>query len=119
MPHPGFGRPDDAAGLLGPYVWPSSLATLVSRDCRLTPTRSGIIESSGPPRLVAAADDLSGNPDDHGARRDFFDHNGIGADPAVVADFDRAEHLGAGADDHPVADGRVAFAGVPAGAARA
>ena len=28
----------------------SSLATLVSRDCRLTPTRSGIIESSGLPR---------------------------------------------------------------------
>ena len=31
MPHAGFRRPDDPAGLLGPPL-PSSLATLVSSD---------------------------------------------------------------------------------------
>ena len=71
MPHPGFGRPDDAVGLLCRRPSPSSLATLVSRDCRLTPTRSGSIESSGLPG-PAAADDLSGNPDDHRARRNLL-----------------------------------------------
>ena len=63
------------------------------------------------------ADGLPGNSDDHCAVRNFFDDNGIGADPAVVADFDRTEDFGAGADDHPVADGRMTFAGVCTGSA--
>src|SRR5580692_5219182 len=60
-------------------------------------------------------DGLPGNSDDHGAARNFFDDNGISADPAVVADFDRAEDFSAGADDHPVADRRMTFAGVCTG----
>src|SRR5690606_4159119 len=35
--------------------------------------------------------------------------DGVGADRAVVADRDRAQHLGAGADRDPVADRRVAL----------
>src|ERR1700677_3767286 len=63
------------------------------------------------------ADGLPGNSDDHGAVRNFFDDNGIGANPAVVADLDRAENLRAGADDHPVADGGVALSGLCPGSA--
>src|SRR6202035_4660576 len=55
-------------------------------------------------------DRLPGNSDDHGTVRNFLDDNGIGADPAVVADFDRAE-----ADDHPVPDGGVALSCLCAG----
>ena len=67
--------------------------------------------------MAVAADGLSGNPDHHGAARDLLDHHGVGPDPAVVADLDRAEDLGAGADDHAVSDGGVAFPGIAAGAA--
>ena len=44
-------------------------------------------------------------------------HHRVRADAAVIAHGERAEHLGAGRDQHVVADGRVALAGVMAGAA--
>ena len=99
----------------GVWACDSSLATLVSSDCRLIPTRSGYRGVAAARAVVA--DGLPGNSDDHGAARNFFDDNGIGADPAVVADLDRAENFRAGADDHPVADGRMTLAGVCAGSA--
>ena len=46
-----------------------------------------------------------------------LDHDGVGADAAVVADRDRPEDLRAGADRHAVADRRVALAALEAGAA--
>ncbi len=66
---------------------------------------------------TAARDDLPGDADDHRSWRHGLDHDGVGAYLAVVPDGDRAEHLGAGADDHPVSDRGVAFALVQAGAA--
>ena len=63
------------------------------------------------------ADGLSRNADDHSTARYLFDYHGVGADSAIVADLDRAKDFGAGADDHPIADGRVAFPGVAAGTA--
>ena len=40
--------------------------------------------------LAAPSDDLARNADDDRIGRDGFDHDGIGADAAVVADLDRA-----------------------------
>src|SRR6185437_6530193 len=44
--------------------------------------------------------------------------HGIGADAGAVADGDRSQYLGAGADDHAVAEGRVALALLERGAAQ-
>jgi hypothetical protein len=44
-------------------------------------------------------------------------HHGVGADAAVVADLDRAEQLGPGADGDAIAHRRVALAALEAGAA--
>ncbi|MDT7732885.1 MAG: hypothetical protein QOE12_59 [Mycobacterium sp.] len=63
------------------------------------------------------ADGLPGNSHDDGAARNLFDDNGVGSDPAVVTDLDRAQHFRAGADDHAVADGGVTLAGLGAGSA--
>ena len=55
---------------------------------------------------------------DHGrAGRHVLDDDGVGADLGAVADRDRAEQLGAGADRDVVAQGRVALAALEAGAA--
>lgn len=94
----------------GPPPRASSLATLVSSESRLAPTRSGSLQSKRAAGTgLALADDLPGHPDHHRARRDGLDHDGIGADPAVLADLDRTEDLGPGADDHAVTDGGMAF----------
>ena len=56
---------------------------------------------------------------DHGrARRHVLDDDRVGADLGAVADRDRAEQLGAGADGDVVAEGRVALAALEAGAAQ-
>ena len=55
---------------------------------------------------------------DHGrVRRHVVDDDRVGADLRAVADPDRPEQLGAGADRHVVLDRRVALAGREAGAA--
>src|SRR5271156_452398 len=115
MPDPGFGRPDDA-----PSLWTAVLSLQPGH-----PGQQGLQADTheiGHHRVVlaarpGAADDLPGHPDDYGARRHLLDHDGVGADPAVVADFDRAENLGSGADRDAVTDGGVAFTGHPPGAA--
>ena len=60
-------------------------------------------------RGARARDDASGYADHDGVGRHRVQHDGVGADAAVVADGDGSEDLGPGADDHPVADGRVAL----------
>ena len=55
--------------------------------------------------------DRAGRDADHGGvGRHGVDHHGVGADAGIVADGDRPQHLGAGADDHVVAHRRVALA---------
>ena len=48
-----------------------------------------------------------GDADHHRVGGHRSDHDGVRPDPAVVADGDGAEDLRAGADSHPVANGRV------------
>ena len=56
---------------------------------------------------------------DHGRpRRHVLDDDRVGADLGAVADRDRAQQLGAGADRDVVAEGRVALAALEAGAAQ-
>ncbi len=56
---------------------------------------------------------------DHGrAGRHVLDDDRVGADLGAVGDGDRAEQLGPGADGDVVAQGRVALAGLEAGAAQ-
>src|SRR5205085_700453 len=47
------------------------------------------------------------NADDRGMRLDRRDEHRTGADPAVPADRDRPEHLGAGEDRHRILDRRM------------
>ena len=71
-------------------------------------------------RADALAVDLdhAGLHTDHGrVGRHFLQHDGIRTDAAVVAHLKRAEHLGAGRNQHIVANGRVALAGIVARAA--
>src|SRR5216684_9189162 len=69
---------------------------------------SGQIEKS---LLVPLArDDLAGHADDDRVGRHRPDYDGVGANAAVMTDRDRAEHLGAGPDGHPVAHGRMSLA---------
>src|SRR6185295_15314572 len=71
-------------------------------------------------RVDALPVDRDGAPrvPDHGrVRRHVTDHDRARADLRALADVDRAQHAGAGADDHAVPDGRVALAGLLARAA--
>ena len=116
MPHPGFGRPDDAASLRAVTLAASSLATLVSRDCRLTPTRSGIIASSGLPRpgrlMTCPGTPMTTELDGTSLTTTALAPIRLSS-PILIG----AEDLGPGADDHAVADGGVAFPGIRAAAA--
>src|SRR5690242_5214557 len=116
VPHAPLGRSDDAL-VISAVVLALQPGYPVEQGLQADADEVGqhrVVGSTG--AWVATANDLSGNPDHHGAERNLFDHNGVGADPAVVADLDRAEHLGSGPDHHAITDGRVAFAGVSAGA---
>ena len=55
--------------------------------------------------------------DDGGVGFDVFDDDGVAADARVIADFDGADDFGARAEDDVRADGGVAFARAPRGAA--
>src|SRR5699024_6843823 len=48
----------------------------------------------------------------------FLDHNGIGADPGILADRERTKHFGARANHDSVFQRRVTFARVPTGPAQ-
>ncbi len=67
--------------------------------------------------LTGDLDDARLDADNGGVGRNLLQHDGVRADAAVVADRKRAEHLCAGRNEHVVADGRVALAGVLAGTA--
>ena len=73
------------------------------------------VGSLGPAALDP--DRMAGVADDRRVRRHVVDDDAVGADLRAVADRDRAEQLGAGADRDVVLDGRVALAGGEAGAA--
>ena len=94
------------------------MATLVNKDCRLTPTRSGIdsVAPNTPVGCGLRATTWPGTPTTTVPAAPA-DHDGVGADAGVVADRDGAEDLGAGADHHAVTDRRVALARPQAGAA--
>lgn len=47
-----------------------------------------------------------------------FQHNAACTHADIIADVDRAQHLGSGTDQHIVAQSRVALAGILAGAAQ-
>src|SRR5271166_2961359 len=121
VPNAGFRRPDDP--FLGRAVLRARRRALGLQPSH--PGQQGLQADAhqvGQPRFVLAggvraADDLTGNPDDHRTCRDLLDHDGVGADPAVVADFDRAQNLGSGANGHAVTDGGVSFPDFPTGAA--
>jgi hypothetical protein len=59
---------------------------------------------------------MPGIADHRRVRRNLVDDDGVGPDLGAVADRDRAEQLRAGADRHVVLHGRVALAGLEAGA---
>ncbi len=67
---------------------------------------------------VGASDNLAGYADHHRVGRDGFDHHGVGADAAVIADGNRTKHFGACADHDPVPDGGMPFAFLQAGPAQ-
>ena len=73
---------------------------------------SGLRSSAGDTRSVVAPD--AGG---HSAGRHVGQHDRIGADPRVITDGHRSEHLGPGTDSHVVADAGLAipFAGVSEG----
>ncbi len=77
----------------------------------------GVLElgSGDPPS--GDGDGASGVADDGGLRRHILDDDGPGADLGVVPDDERSEDLGGGADDHPVADGRMPLAALLSGPA--
>ena len=78
-----------------------------------------IQSASGPCDPLALDPDRVAGVADHGrARRHVLDDDRVGADLGAVADRDRAEQLGAGADGDVVAEGRVALAALEAGAAQ-
>ncbi len=115
MPHSGLGRADDAAGLLAAVALGFQLGHPAEQLLQAHTHQVGqrIVRAA----RLGAANDIPWHTDDHTARPNLFDNNRIGSDAAVVADLDRAEHLGAGADDDPIANGGVAFADIPAGTA--
>lgn len=86
MPYPGFGWPDDSCCLRAAA---EGLQPGHPGEQRI---EAGSHEIGQPPIKRAAgtglalADDLPGHPDHHRARRDGLDHDGIGADPAVLAE---------------------------------
>ena len=56
---------------------------------------------------------------DHGtSSRNLFQHHRSGADFHIIANGKRPQHLGAGSDNHPVADGWMAFSRIFSGAAQ-
>ena len=78
------------------------------------------VDPVGVRALGAAALDahrVAGIADDGGVRRHLVDDDGVGADLGAVADGDRTEQLGPGADRDVVLHGRVALAGLEARAA--
>ena len=75
------------------------------------------VRRGGTDALTGDLDDARLDADDGGVGRDLLQNDGVRADAAVVADGERAEHLRTRRDQHVVADGRVALAGVLAGAA--
>src|ERR1700742_4071713 len=116
VPHTGFRRPDHAPSRRAAVVLGLQFGDPGEQRLQAHADQVGHHRVVPGPRM-GAADDLTGNPDHHSAGGHFLDHDGVGADPAVVANLDRAENLGSGADDHPVADRRMPFAGIPAAAA--
>ena len=64
---------------------------------------------------VGALDDLARHAHNHRVGRDRFNHHCVGTDAAVISNGDCAQHLGARADHHPVADGGMSFAFLEAG----
>ena len=66
---------------------------------------------------AGAADDLGGNARHRGVGGDGMEHHRAGGDPRAMADLDIAEDLGAGADEHAVADLGMTVAALLAGAA--
>lgn len=58
----------------------------------------------------APFDDFAGDPHDHGVRRDIFDHHGVGADAAPLADGHRAKNFCPRADHNSFRQGGMAFA---------
>lgn len=93
MPYPGFGWPDDSCCLRAAA---EGLQPGHPGEQRI---EAGSHEIGQPPIKRAAgtglalADDLPGHPDHHRARRDGLDHDGIGADPAVLAEFTSGRRL--------------------------
>ena len=59
----------------------------------------------------------AGDTDDGGVLGYLADHHRDGANHGVIANRNVPEHLGAGADDHIVPDGRMALAPLLPGAA--
>ena len=68
--------------------------------------------------LVVDAHHLGGHAHGGAVGGQVAQHNAACADAGVIADIHRAQHLGARADQHIVAQGGVALAGVLAGAAQ-
>ena len=57
--------------------------------------------------------DMAWDADHRGVGGNVPDNDRVGADVTVVADGNIAQNLGAGPDDHIVADRRMPFAGFP------
>src|SRR5713101_7196448 len=91
------------------HLWRLYTATAV--QCQIIPWRRLDVRSDREVLLVPLArDDLAGHADDDRVGRHRPDYDGVGANAAVMTDRDRAEHLGAGPDGHPVAHGRMSLA---------
>src|SRR5439155_21755979 len=58
------------------------------------------------PVRLAAPHHAGGDSRHGGVRRDVVQDDRVGADAGPIPDRDRADDLGAGADEHVVADGR-------------
>ena len=84
------------------------------------PECRAICRVPGPGRLggLAAHHHLPGHAHDHRIGRHGFDHHRVGTDAAVRPDGDIPQNLGAGANDHLIFDGGVAFALFQAGSAQ-
>src|SRR3989475_8768338 len=64
---------------------------------------------SGKPRRLFGSffNDPAGDPDYRRACRHFLYHNRVGSDSSTVADLETAEHLGTGANDDALSQGRM------------
>ena len=71
-----------------------------------------------PGGLARNADDLRGNAHRSGVFRHFGEYHRVGGDAGVVAHGEGTQHLGSAADEHVVANGRVALALVLTGTAQ-